>query len=123
MSGYKLNRPVLGGVETKWYRMLRAIYKANQPLHKKEWFALAEIPFSDQAPKIGVFGGQMGIEDGLYEPYRSSKWPYRHWKGLYPDLFKELQRQHLIEYDPKIKKWKLNRFRYKLFCDHLNIER
>jgi hypothetical protein len=119
MSGYMLNKPVLAGKETKWYRMLKAIYKANRPLHKKEWFSLAGIEYSDKVTRSIKNSLSFLLDFEL----RGSKYSYRHWKGLYPDLFKEFQYQNLVHYDPQIKKWKMDRPVYEAFCRRLQIER
>jgi hypothetical protein len=112
MPDYKMNRPMITGKETLWYRTLRAIYLANKPLKKKEWLALADIPFSDEPPKMmkSLYGGSI-----------RSKWSYRHWRGLYPAMFRHFQRLKLVSYNCKTKKWSMNSSNYEIFCLSLNV--
>jgi hypothetical protein len=111
MSDYKMNRPIIAGQETLWYRTLRAIYLADKPLSKKEWLILAHISFSDEKPET------------TKTPYGiKSKWSYRHWRGLYPAMFKHFQRLKLVNYNCKEKKWSMNRLDYKIFCLDLNVK-
>jgi hypothetical protein len=112
MSDYKMNRPIIADQETLWYRTLRAIYKANKPLHKKEWLKAANVKFSEESPIFTTAG--YGIT--------KSRWPYRHWRGLYPAMFKHFQRLKLVNYNCKEKKWSMNRLDYKIFCLSLNIK-
>ncbi len=110
MSDYKMNKPTIAGQETLWYRTLIAMYKADKPLSKKEWLTLAEVSFSDEKPKITktAYGSR-------------SEWSYRHWRGLYPAMFKHFQFLNLVYYNCKSKKWYMNRKRYELFCRELKV--
>ncbi len=110
MSDYKMNKPIVAGQETLWYRTLIAIYEANKPLSKKEWLKAAKISYSDFPPKIEK--DALGIH---------SRWSYRHWRGLYPAMFKHFQRLNLVEYDCRSKKWIMNRMHYESFCRTLGV--
>jgi hypothetical protein len=111
MPDYKMNTPIRAGQETLWYRTLRAIYKADKPLSKKEWLTLANVSYSDFPPQIEK--DVLGIH---------SRWSYRHWRGLYPAMFKHFQYLKLVSYNCKTKKWSMNKPDYKIFCLSLNIE-
>lgn len=106
-----MNTPIRGGEETLWYQTLRALYRANKPLRKKEWLKAAGISYSELSPIIqkDVLGTH-------------SRWPYRHWRGLYPAMFKHFQYLRLVKYNCKEKTWEMNRLEYKLFCLILNVE-
>lgn len=111
MSDYKMNRPIICGEETLWYRTLRAIYKENRPLRKKEWLKAADISYSDCPPHIEK--DTLGIH---------SRWSYRHWRGLYPAMFKHFQILKLTYYNPKDKNWYMNRNEYEKFCRKLRVK-
>jgi hypothetical protein len=117
MSGYKMNMPVKA-FPTIWYRMLRAIYKANKPLHKKEWFTLARVHFSDSVSVVHKDFKYLQVLLG--EP--KTRYSYRHWKGLYPDMFKAFQWRNLVKYDSKERKWNINKRNYESFCSTLNVK-
>lgn len=112
MSDYKMNTPIIVGKETLWYRTLRAIYLANKPLRKKEWLDLAKISYSDEDPLeiVSEFG------------CKRTKWSYRHWRGLYPSMFKHFQWFGLVHYDCKTKTWHLHRPEYKMYCKNLGVK-
>ena len=112
MPDYKMNTPVITGKETLWYRTLIAIYLANKPLHKKEWLKAAKIKFSDEPPIFTTVG--YGIT--------RSRWSYRHWRGLYPAMFKHFQRLELVSYNCKERKWTINKAQYKSFCKNLRVD-
>lgn len=110
MSDYKMNTPIIAGNETLWYRTLIAIYSANKSLRKKEWLKAAKIQYSDFPPKIEK--GALGLH---------SRWSYRHWRGLYPAMFKHFQRLNLVSYNCKTKMWSMNRTQYESFCKNLSV--
>lgn len=107
-----MNTPIIIGKETLWYRTLRAIYLADRPLRKKEWLTLANISFSDEKPKEII--DELG--------YKRTSWSYRHWRGLYPAMFKHFQWFGLVGYDCKTKEWSLNKLEYIKFCEKLNVK-
>jgi hypothetical protein len=109
MSDYKMNKPIVGNKKTLWYKTLIAIYKANKPLCKKEWLKAANISFSDEKPIFSSTG--------------NSQWSYRHWRGLYPAMFKHFQYLDLVFYSTKDKKWYMNRKNYEKFCKNLCIDK
>lgn len=111
MSDYKMNTPVRGGQEVLWYRTLRALYLANRPLSKKEWLTAAGISYSDFPPKQEK--DVLGIH---------TRWSYRHWRGLYPAMFKHFQWLKLVRYNCREKKWTMDRLSYRIFCLSLNVE-
>ena len=111
MADYRMNTPVIAGRETIWYKMLKSLYRFNKPVHKKEWLFMTAIPFSDKKPKITktAYGSR-------------SKWSYRHWRGLYPAMFKQFQWMGLVHYNCKTKMWYLHKPEYRALCKQLSVK-
>lgn len=107
-----MNTPIIAGKETLWYRTLRALYRANKPVHKKEWLDLAKISYSDDNP----------LEITNERGHKRTKWSYRHWRGLYPAMFKHFQWFKLVRYSHKENRWHLNKLEYEIYCKKLNVE-
>ena len=87
MSGYKLNTPYRDNKPTKWFMLLSAISDGGW-YHKREWLRKAGIEFSEVPPEVTIT--QYG--------YKKFTHPYRHWRGIYPDLFPRLQSRGWVEY-------------------------
>ena len=94
MASYRFNTPIVGGKFTLWFRTLLALYESQRPLRKKEWLTATGIQFSDETVLSGRWKG-------------SKKYSYRHWRGLYPDMFARFRGRGWVEYDREACTWKV----------------